>query len=394
LDGFKQVNDTLGHDRGDRLLQQVATRLATALREPDVIARLGGDEFAILPAEAADLAAAAAVALKIQQTCTPAFVVDGQSVRVSASIGIALFPEHGSSTGELLRRADAAMYLAKRSGRGHAVFDAEHETHSARQLALLTDLRQCITRDQLVLHYQPKIDLDTREIFGVEALLRWQHPDRGLLLPASFIPEIERTELIEPVTRWLLHHALRQQHTWLQQGIDLTMAINISAASLTIGSSLPDIVAELTETWGTAPGRLTLELTEDALIDPAAPELLARLHTMGAQLSIDDYGTGHSSLAHLQRLPVDEIKIDKSFITHLCPASDDDVIVRSTVELAHNLGLSVVAEGVENQTAMDLLLGYECDSVQGYLFSRPCPAEQLTTWLTDSPLSTSISADD
>jgi EAL domain-containing protein (putative c-di-GMP-specific phosphodiesterase class I) len=153
-------------------------------------------------------------------------------------------------------------------------------------------------------------------------------------------------------------------------------------------------VAELTETWGTAPGRLTLELTEDALIDPAAPELLARLHTMGAQLSIDDYGTGHSSLAHLQRLPVDEIKIDKSFITHLCPASDDDVIVRSTVELAHNLGLSVVAEGVENQTAMDLLLGYECDSVQGYLFSRPCPAEQLTTWLTDSPLSTSISADD
>jgi diguanylate cyclase (GGDEF)-like protein/PAS domain S-box-containing protein len=394
LDGFKQVNDTLGHDPGDRLLKQVAARLVTALREPDMIARLGGDEFAILPAEAADLAAAAAVALKIRRTCKPAFVVDGQSVRVSASIGIALFPEHGSTTAELLRRADAAMYLAKRSGRGHAVFDAEHETHSARQLALLTDLRQCITRDQLVLHYQPKIDLDTREIFGVEALLRWQHPDRGLLLPASFMPEIERTELIEPVTRWLLHEALRQQQTWLDQGIDLTMAINISAPSLTTGSSLPDIVAELTTTWGTAPGRLTLELTEGALIDTAAPEVLERLHNMGEQLSIDDYGTGYSSLAHLQRLPVDEIKIDKSFITHLSPASDDEVIVRSTVELAHNLGLSVVAEGVENQTAMDLLLGYECDSVQGYFFSRPCPAEQLTNWLTESPYTTSKSVDD
>ena len=257
------------------------------------------------------------MALKIQQTCEPAFEVDGQSVRVSASIGIALFPEHGTTTAELLRRADAAMYLAKRSGSGHAVFDAEHETHSARQLALLTDLRQCIARDQLVVHYQPKIDLGTREISGVEALLRWQHPDRGLLLPASFMPEIERTELIEPVTRWLLNQALRQQHAWLQQGIDLTMAINISAASLSSGSSLPDIVAELTETWGTAPDRLTLELTEDALIDTAAPDLLERLHSMGEQLSIDDYGTGHSSLAHLRRLPVDELKIDKSFITHL-----------------------------------------------------------------------------
>ena len=285
------------------------------------------------------------------------------------------------------------MYLAKRSGRGHAVVDAEHETHSARQLALLTDLRQCITRHQLVVHYQPKIDLATREISGVEALLRWQHPDRGLLLPASFMPEIERTELIEPVTRWLLHHTLRQQHTWLQQGIDLTMAINISAASLTIGSSLPDIVAELTETWHTAPGRLTLELTEDALVNTAAPELLQRLHIMGEHLSIDDYGTGHSSLAHLQRLPLDEIKIDKSFITHLSPNSDDEVIVRSTVELAHNLGLSVVAEGVENQTAMDLLLEYQCDSVQGYFFSRPCPAEQLIRWVTESPYTTSISAD-
>jgi diguanylate cyclase (GGDEF)-like protein/PAS domain S-box-containing protein len=394
LDGFKQVNDTLGHDHGDRLLQQVAARLVAVLREPDMIARLGGDEFAILPGDAAGLAAAAAVALKIQQTCQPAFVVDGQSVRVSASIGIALFPEHGTTTGELLRRADAAMYLAKRSGRGHAVFDVEHETHSARQLALLTDLRQCITRDQLVVHYQPKIDLGTREISGVEALLRWQHPDRGLLLPASFMPEIKRTELIEPVTRWLLGQALGQQHTWLQQGIDLTMAINISAASLSSGSSLPDTVAELTETWGTAAGRLTLELTEDALIDPAAPALLQRLHTMGEQLSIDDYGTGHSSLAHLQRLPLDEIKIDKSFITHLTSNSDDEVIVRSTIDLAHNLGLNVVAEGVENQTAMDQLLEYKCDSVQGYLFRRPCPAEQLTTWLTESPYTTPISADD
>ena len=377
LNGFKQVNDQLGHDRGDILLQQVAKRLTGALRETDMIARLGGDEFAILPGGSTDQAAAAAVASKLEQTCQPGFVVDDQVAHVSASVGIAMFPEHGTTTAELLRRADTAMYVAKKSRSGHAFSDTVHETRVQDQFALLADLRQCVAREELVLHYQPKVNLVTREISGVEALLRWQHPVRGLLAPASFMAEVERTELITPVTRWVLNEALRQQRTWLDQGVDLTMAVNICAHSLRHTNNLPDTVAELTDIWGTAPERLILELTEGALIEAAAPDILGRLHNMGELMSIDDYGTGYSSLAYLQRLPVDEIKIDRSFITSLAAKSDDAVIVRSTIDLAHNLGLTVVAEGVEDQRTMDLLVEYGCDSVQGYFLGRPCPAQQL-----------------
>jgi EAL domain-containing protein (putative c-di-GMP-specific phosphodiesterase class I) len=269
------------------------------------------------------------------------------------------------------------MYAAKKSRRSHAVYDVVHETQTQHQFELLADLRQCVAREELVLHYQPKINLVTREVSGVEALLRWQHPVRGLLAPASFMAEVERTELITPVTRWVLNEALGQQRTWLDQGVDLTMAVNICAHSLRDTNNLPDTVAELTDIWGTAPERLILELTEGALIQAAAPDILGRLHNMGEIMSIDDYGTGYSSLAYLQRLPVDEIKIDRSFITSLAAESDDAVIVRSTIDLAHNLGLTVVAEGVEDQAAMDLLAEYGCDSVQGYFLGRPCPAQEL-----------------
>ena len=206
------------------------------------------------------------------------------------------------------------------------------------------------------------------------------------------MPEVERTELIAPVTRWVLNEALRQQQIWRDEGVDLTMAVNISAHSLRPSSNLPDTVAELTEAWSTPPDRLTLELTEGALIEAAAPEILGRLHNMGERMSIDDFGTGYSSLAYLQRLSVDELKIDRSFVTSLSAGSDDAVIVRSTIDLAHNLGLTVVAEGVEDDVAMDLLHEYGCDSVQGYLFSRPCPAQELTTWLTESPYGTRVRA--
>jgi predicted signal transduction protein with EAL and GGDEF domain len=363
------------------------------LRETDTIARLGGDEFAILPGDATDLAAAAAIALKIQRTCAAGFKVNGEVVHVSASIGIALYPEHGKTTAELLRRADVAMYVAKRSGSGHAMCDEAQEKQTAHQLALLIDLRLCIAREELVLHYQPKIDLESREIYGVEALLRWRHPVQGLLQPDSFMPEVERTELIGPVTRWVLNEALRQQRTWRDEGVDLTMAVNISARSLGPSSDLPDTVAELTEIWETPPDRLTLELTEGALVEAAAPGILARLHDMGQSLSIDDFGTGYSSLAYLQRLPVDELKIDRSFVMGLSAASDDAVIVRSTIELAHNLGLSVVAEGVEGELSMDVLVAYGCDSAQGYFFSRPCPAEELGAWLTESPFGACLGRD-
>lgn len=385
LNGFKQVNDSLGHAQGDLLLKQVAGRLAAALRENDTVARLGGDEFAILPGDATDLAGAATVAWKIHDTCATGFKLDHEILHVSASIGIAMYPEHGKTTSELIRRADVAMYVAKRSGSGHAVVDAAQEEQTARQLALLVDLRECVARNELVLHYQPKIDLQTRVVTGVEALLRWRHPVHGLLAPLGFMPEVERTDLIAPVTRWVLNEALRQQRSWRDQGIDLTTAVNISARSLSADSTLPETVKELTAAWGTRPGQLILELTEGALIEAAASDVLARLHEMGESLSIDDFGTGYSSLAYLQRLPMDELKIDKSFVTSLTAAGDDAVIVRSTIDLAHNLGLSVVAEGVENDVSMNLLVGYGCDRAQGYFFGRPCPAEELTTWLSESP---------
>jgi diguanylate cyclase (GGDEF)-like protein/PAS domain S-box-containing protein len=384
LDGFKQVNDTLGHEAGDILLKQIAERLVAELREGDTVARLGGDEFAILPADATDLAAAASLAWKIQLACEQGFTIKQEVVRISPSIGIALFPDHGSTTVELLHRADLAMYVAKRSGNGYAVFDAAQERQTEHRLARLLDLRQCVARDELVLHYQPKIDLASGEIFGVEALVRWRHPTHGLLLPASFMPEVERTDLIAPVTSWVLNTALRQQRAWRDQGIDLTMAVNVSARSLGLDSGLPDMIAELADMWGTTSGQLTLELTEGGLIEAAAPDMLARLHDMGEELSIDDFGTGYSSLAYLQRLPVDEIKIDRSFVTGLAEVGDDAIIVRSTIDLAHNLGLKVVAEGVEDEAVLELLIEYGCDAAQGYLFGRPVAAGEISRGLAGS----------
>jgi diguanylate cyclase (GGDEF)-like protein/PAS domain S-box-containing protein len=381
LDGFKLVNDTLGHDRGDSLLRQVADRLTVALREGDTVARLGGDEFAILPGEASDLSAAVAVALKVQQTCAQEFVINDETVHVSPSIGIALFPEHGSTTANLLHRADLAMYAAKRSGAGHAVFNTTQETQTADRLGLLVDLRRCVTREELVLEYQPKFDLATGRVYGVEALVRWLHPTKGLLPPACFMGEVERTHLIAPVTRWVLNAALRQQRMWRDEGLDLTMAVNVSPRSLRQSSSLPDTVAELTRLWDTTPGGLILELTESALISDAAPAVLDRLHGMGEKLSIDDFGTGYSSLAYLQRLPVDEIKVDESFVVDLATVDDDAIIVRSTIELAHNLGLTVVAEGVAEQSALDLLVEYGCDAAQGSYLARPAASENLAELL-------------
>jgi EAL domain-containing protein (putative c-di-GMP-specific phosphodiesterase class I) len=292
-----------------------------------------------------------------------------------------MFPDHGGTTVSLLNCADLAMYAAKRSGLGHAVFDPVHEAQTADHLALLGDLRHCVTRNELVLHYQPKVDLASGRISGVEALIRWQHPRHGLLFPASFMPAVERTQLIAPLTRWVLNEALRQQRAWRDEGLDLTMAVNVSSRSLRPDSGLIDDVTETTALWDTAPGHLTLELTEGALIEDAAPVVLTRLHEMGERLSIDDFGTGYSSLAYLQRLPVDELKIDRSFVMNLDAVNDDAIIVRSTIDLAHNLGLTVVAEGVESEQAAAMLLAYGCDGVQGYHFGRPSAGEDLLALL-------------
>jgi diguanylate cyclase (GGDEF)-like protein/PAS domain S-box-containing protein len=393
LDEFRTVNGKLGRKHGDALLRAVAERLSGAMRDADTVARLGGDEFAILPSDETDVETATVIAWKVREVFERPFLVSGHVVDLRASIGIAFFPQHGRATADLLRRADLAMHQAKRCGSGLAVFVAEPEDQTARRLKLLSELRDCIPRGELVLHYQPKVSLGaTRRTTGVEALVRWRHPTDGLLMPAQFMPEAVRSQLIEPLTRWVLDAALRQQRVWSDAGLDLTMAVNISARSLTRGSDLPDTLGELSETWGIAPGKLILELTENALLDADGPDVLELLHKMGAHLAIDDFGTGYSSLLYLQRLPIDEIKIDRSFVTDLASAPGDAVIARSTIDLAHNLGLTVVAEGAEDAVTLDMLAEYGCDSAQGYFFSRPCAAEELTAWLTESPFGAPVRA--
>ena len=390
LDEFEEVNETLGRETGNALLQAVAERLRGALRESDTVARIGSDEFGILPAGEADVESAAVIAWKLREALEDPFVVSGHVVNVSASIGIAFCPQHGRETTDLLRRADLAMHEAKRSGRGLAVFAAEPEDRTAQRLTLLSELRDGIGRGELVLHYQPKVDMATRRTTGVEALVRWLHPERGLLMPARFMPEAERSELIHPLTTWVLDEALRQQRAWTDAGLELTMAVNVSARSLALGSDLPDAVARLTATWGIEPGRLLLELTEGAFMDASVPDVLNVLHAMGELLAIDDFGTGHSSLVYLQRLPIDEVKIDRSFVVDLTSAFGDAVIVRSTIDLAHNLGLTVVAEGVEDEATLDMLAGYGCDGAQGYHFSRPRPADELAAWLGTSEFGATV----
>ena len=389
LDEFRSINEELGRDNGDILLQTVAERLRTAVRNSDTVARMGGDEFGILPADETDVETAEAIAWKVRSAFEEPFLINGRAVNVRASIGIAFFPQHGRASADLLRRASLAMREAKQAGSGLGVFVAEPEDPTAHRLTLLSELRAGIPRGELTLHFQPQVDLTTRRTTGVEALVRWQHPTSGLLQPSQFMPEAARSELIEPLTNWVLAEALHQQRQWSDAGLDLTMAVNISARSLTRGSTLPDTVAQLTDTWGVAPGTLILELTESALIDAEGPVVLELLHGMGERVAIDDFGTGHSSLVYLQRLPIDEIKVDRSFVMNLATVASDAVIVHSTIDLAHNLGLTVVAEGVEDEVALDMLIEYGCDSAQGYLFSRPRPAAELTEWLTESPVGAS-----
>ena len=393
LDEFKLVNDTLGHEAGDGLLMLAAERLVGALREGDTVARLGGDEFGILPAGRTDLNGAANISWKVQQAFEPPFQVGGRAIEIKPSIGIALFPEHGDNIADLLRRADLAMYDAKGSGTGYAVFASEQEDAPARRLALLSDLRQSIVRHELVLHYQPKIDLATKRTTGVEALIRWNHPSGRLLMPGEFLPEIEGSELLIPITNWVIEEALGTLGKWRADGYDLTMAINLGARCLAAGSGLFETVETLTAAWNIPPEKLTFEITERAMIDTTVPGLLDRLESMGERLSVDDFGTGYSSLAYLQRLPVVEIKADRSFVTSLAVVQEDAVIVRAIIDLAHNLRLCVVAEGVEDEETMNLLVDYGCDAAQGYFFSRPVPGDELMQWLANSAFGATRSAE-
>ena len=387
LDGFKEVNDTLGHHMGDLLLQEVGPRLRDSLPRDAKVSRLGGDEFAVLLPAVEDADAALAVADQVAIALSRPFELAGTSLHAEASIGIALFPDHGRDGSTLLQRADVAMYEAKRSGARVRVYDAADDRYDASRLLLLGELPRALENDELVLHYQPKIALADGRPFGVEALVRWEHPDRGLLAPGEFIPLAERTGLIRPLTLWVLERALRQARAWRDEGLDLEVAVNLSAASLLDGS-VPHDVARLLGATGVPPSSLALEVTESLVMtDPVrAGEVLRLLSTMGVSLSIDDYGTGHSSLSYLKRLPVCELKIDRSFIGAVSTDARDASIVRSTVELGHNLGLRVVAEGVEDADALAQLAALGCDLAQGFHICRPKPADEVTCWMREARL--------
>jgi diguanylate cyclase len=382
LDRFKEVNDTLGHHYGDQLLVQVGQRLQAALRQVDTVARLGGDEFAVLLPRIASAEGAVAVARKLQAALEEPFPLDGLTVDVEASIGVALYPDHGNDPEELLQRADIAMYTAKETHAGFVLFDPKQDQHSPKRLALLGELRRALEQRQLLLHYQPKVDAHTGRVLGVEALVRWQHPDHGLVPPGEFIPLAERTGLITPLTHYVLDEALRQSRQWHDAGHELTVAVNVSARRL-LDLQFPDEVADLLARHQVPTRLLVVELTESTIMaDPVhALEVLSRLNAMGVQLSIDDFGTGYSSMAYLKSLPVQELKVDRSFVSQMISNSNDAVIVHSTVDLGRNLGLRVVAEGVEDALTLQQLDLLGCHAVQGYHISRPVAAEELISWL-------------
>ena len=390
LDRFKEINDTLGHHYGDRLLQLIGPRLLPTLRHGDVVARLGGDEFAVLlpgvlgPEQAQD------IAQRLHASLLDPFDVDGVALSVEASMGIAVSSFHGADATILLQRADMAMYAAKRRIGGVRLFEADMDTHSPERLRLLGELRLALSRRELVLHFQPKVALPSGRCVGFEALVRWVHPERGLVPPDQFIALAEGTGLIEPLTRYVLDMALEQCATWRAAGHpDLPVAVNVSARNL-LESDIVEQVQELLALHGVPASCLVLEVTESAVMaDPdKATEVLTRLHALGVAVALDDFGAGYTSLAQLRNLPLHELKIDRQFVTDMATRSDDEMIVRSIVELGHNLGLKLVAEGVEDAASAERLMQSGCESAQGYHFARPIPGAALPAWLAlrDAPV--------
>jgi diguanylate cyclase (GGDEF)-like protein len=382
LDRFRVINDTLGHPAGNALLSKIGSRLQTALRETDTVSRLGADEFGVLLPEVADAPAASLTADRLLKTLEFPFPIGGVSVEVEASVGIAMFPDHGEDVDELLQRADVAMYVAKDSGSRYELYVEGRDRYGPERLSLLSELRGAIQRGELILHYQPKADLRSGRVVGVEALVRWAHPDLGLLPSDRFVPLAEPTALIGPLTRHVIDEALRECRTWRDDGLDLHVAVNLSARNLE-DARLPDQVARSLDRWGVEADALELEITESAILQEPVRvlEVVKRLANMGIRLMIDDFGTGYSSLAYLRRLPVQALKIDKSFVMGMLREENDAVIVRSTIDLGRNLGLQVIAEGVESAELWTRLGTLGCDVAQGFHLSEPIPAAAVPAWL-------------
>ena len=384
LDRFKEINDTLGHFNGDRVLIQVAELLQQVVRSSDTVARLGGDEFAVL-LPTAGFNDAMKICSKLLERLDQPIEIEGHTFVVGVSVGVAMFPDHGADVTTLLQRADVAMYAAKRTHSGFKLYDPDQNQHSLETISMVGELRLALEQDELFLCYQPVIDLRTHTISGVEALVRWNHPRLGVLQPDEFVPLAEQTGLIRPLTAWVLETASRQTREWAEEGLELRIAVNLSAHNLH-DVHFQERFLEIIDHDRLQIPRLRLEITETTIMSgsPHALEILNQLSARGVRISIDDFGTGYSSLIYLKRLPVDEIKIDRSFVTHMTVDENDTVIVRSTIDLAHNMGLKVVAEGVEDEATYQLLGQMHCDLVQGFHISHPLPARELVEWLRQS----------
>jgi diguanylate cyclase (GGDEF)-like protein/PAS domain S-box-containing protein len=389
LDKFKEVNDTLGHACGDQLLAQIGPRLLTAaLRENDTVARLSGDEFAVLLPDISGVDAAVSIAERVLTALHTPFTLGNAGASgdtnadVAASIGVAVAPEHGTNPTDLLRHADTAMYEAKEAAAGVAVYEPDRSERAPTRFGLLGELRRALDRNELVVYYQPKIDVDSGELAGVEALVRWRHPERGLLMPDEFIPVAETTGLIHRLTNRVLDIVLAQAHIWAQAQLHVPVAVNLSTRCLHDVALPSRVIASLSRHKVPA-GLLCLEITESAIMrDPdGALVVLHELAAAGIRLSLDDFGTGYSSMTYLRQLPVAELKVDRSFVSDLTAEQADAVLVRSAVDLGHNLGLSVVAEGVEDAPTLDALQKLGCDVAQGFYLARPMPAGEFSEWL-------------
>ena len=382
LDNFKEINDTLGHFSGDRLLKLVAARLQGVMRESDTLARIGGDEFAILFPAIQESKHVHIVIEKIRNAFRTPFVIENLKLEIQASIGVSIFPDHSNDADTLMQQSDVAMYAAKQENKRFVVYSTDLDKHSPHRLTLMGELRHAIENEGLILHYQPKIKVKTNSIGGVEALVRWQHPQHGFMPPDDFIPLAERTGLIKPLSVWVLKSALAQTMKWHEKKLKLGVAINLSPTTL-LDTDLPDIITGILAQHPLPTHYITLEITEGSIIkDPdRALEILNRLADMGIRISIDDFGTGYSSLAYLKKMPASEMKIDKSFVMDMLENENDAVIVRSTIDLAHNLGMKVVAEGVEDKKTAMRLKSLGCDVLQGYFFSKPLSSDDFSNWI-------------
>lgn len=380
INRFKEINSSLGHFYGDFILQQIATRIKSSIRNSDFLARWGGDKFAVLLPDT-NIKNAIAISNTISSNITQPFTIEGNNISIETSHGMAVFPEHGEQTDRLMQAAHIAMYEAQKNHISYSIFDQDHHHSPFKKIILASEFRDAINTDSLLLYYQPQISVINGKVSGVEALMRWEHPEKGIITPDSFTDVIEQTDLSKALASWVLNKALQQQKQWQDAGITINISINLSIKNLH-DYEFPAEIKRLLEKWQVNPNLITLEITESGLmVDPGrVTKVVAELKGTGINLSIDDFGTGYSSLAYLRKFPAREIKIDKSFVLDMLNNEDSAVIVKSTIDLAHNIGRLVVAEGVENHGTYVLLKRFGCDFLQGFFFSRALPADEFMTW--------------